>query len=223
MRATLHPCGDTAILVEVDDLAAVLGLRSAIESAVQGPDDEVADGLEGVLDQVPAARTLLVVARSAAELPVVRARVVALAEGLEAGRLPRASAGHVEVPIPVRYDGVDLDDVAALTGLSRQQVVAAHTGRPWTVGFCGFAPGFAYLVGGDPRLEVPRRSEPRTSVPAGAVALAGPFSGVYPRSSPGGWQVIGHTTAALWDVSREPPALLRPGARVRFVDLGGEA
>lgn len=223
MRATLHPCGDTAILVEVDDLPAVLGLRSAIEAAVQGPDDEVADRLEGVLDLVPAARTLLVVARSATELPAVRAAVAAVAGGLEAGRLPPASAGHAEVPIPVRYDGVDLDDVAALTGLSRQQVVAAHTGRPWTVGFCGFAPGFAYLVGGDPRLEVPRRSEPRTSVPAGAVALAGLYSGVYPRSSPGGWQVIGHTAAPLWDVGRQPPALLRPGARVRFVDLGGEA
>lgn len=223
MRATLHPCGDTAILVEVDDLAAVLRLRSALESAVRGHDSEAADRLEGVLDLVPAARTLLVVARSAAELPAVRAGVTAVAGRLEAGSLPPASAGDVEVPIPVRYDGVDLDDVAALTGLSRQQVVAAHTGRPWTVGFCGFAPGFAYLVGGDPRLEVPRRSEPRTSVPAGAVALAGPFSGVYPRSSPGGWQVIGHTAAPLWDVSRQPPALLHPGARVRFVDLGGEA
>lgn len=223
MRATLHSCGDTAILVEVDDLAAVLGLRSAIESAVQGADDEMADRLEGVLDLVPAARTLLVVARSAAELPAVRAGVTAVAGRVEAGRVPAASAGHPEVAIPVRYDGVDLDDVAALTGLSRQQVVAAHTGSPWTVGFCGFAPGFAYLVGGDPRLEVPRRSEPRTSVPAGAVALAGPFSGVYPRSSPGGWQVIGHTAAPLWDVSRQPPALLHPGASVRFVDLGGEA
>src|SRR5512132_2463379 len=164
MRATLHPCGDTAILVEVEDLAAVLGLRSAIEAAVQGTEDEVADRLEGVLDLVPAARTLLVVARSAAELPAVRAAVAAVAGRLETGRLPRASAGHPEVPIPVRYDGVDLDDVAALTGLSTQQVVAAHTDTPWTVGFCGFAPGFAYLVGGDARLEVPRRSEPRTSV-----------------------------------------------------------
>jgi len=223
MRATRHFCGDTAILVEVDDLGAVLGLRAAIESAVQGTDDEASVRLEGVLDLVPAARTLLVVARSAAELPAVRAGVAAVARRVEAGRVPAASAGHAEVRIPVRYDGVDLEDVAALTGLSRQQVVAAHTGRPWTVGFCGFAPGFAYLVGGDPRLEVPRRSEPRTSVPAGAVALAGPFSGVYPRSSPGGWQVIGHTAAALWDVGRQPPALLHPGARVRFLDLGGEA
>ena len=101
MRATLHSCGDTAILVEVDDLAAVLGLRSAIESAVQGADDEMADRLEGVLDLVPAARTLLVVARSAAELPAVRAGVTAVAGRVEAGRVPDASDSHPEVAIPV--------------------------------------------------------------------------------------------------------------------------
>ena len=84
-------------------------------------------------------------------------------------------------------------------------MVAAHTGTPWRVGFGGFAPGFAYLTGGDPRLKVARRSEPRTSVPAGAVGLAGEFSGVYPRSSPGGWQLIGRTDAVLWDPDREPP------------------
>ena len=97
-------------------------------------------------------------------------------------------------------------------------MVDAHTGQPWTVGFGGFAPGFSYLVGGDPRLEVPRRAEPRTRVPAGAVGLAGPFSGIYPRSSPGGWQVIGETDVVLWDVDRDPPALLQPGASVQFVD-----
>jgi KipI family sensor histidine kinase inhibitor len=97
------------------------------------------------------------------------------------------------------YDGPDLKAVAALTGLSVAEVVAAHTATPWRVGFGGFAPGFAYLVGGDPRLEVPRRPEPRPSVPAGAVGLAGRYSGVYPRSSPGGWQLIGHTDAVLFD------------------------
>ena len=98
--------------------------------------------------------------------------------------------------------------------------MAAHTGPPWRVAFGGFAPGFAYLIGGDPRLRVPRRDRPRPSVPAGAVGLAGEFSGVYPRSSPGGWQLIGTTEAVLWDVDRDPPALLRPGATVRFVDAG---
>ncbi len=100
------------------------------------------------------------------------------------------------------------------------EVTAAHEASHWEVAFCGFVPGFAYLVGGDPRLEVPRRSTPRTVVPAGAVALAGRYSGIYPRPSPGGWQLIGHTDTVLWDVRREPPALLRPGVRVRFLNLG---
>ena len=116
------------------------------------------------------------------------------------------------------YDGPDLADVASHTGLSEDEIVAAHTGAPWTVAFGGFAPGFAYLVGGDERLAVPRRESPRTSVPAGSVGLAGEFSGVYPRSSPGGWQLIGHTDAVMFDVDRDPPALLAPGAQVRFVE-----
>ena len=123
----------------------------------------------------------------------------------------RDRAASHEVEIPVRYDGPDLDDVAGLTGLSRAEVVAAHTGTPWRVAFGGFAPGFAYLVGGDPRLRVPRRDRPRPRCPPGAVGLAGEFSGVYPRSSPGGWQLIGTTDAVLWDVDRDPPALLAPG------------
>ncbi len=118
--------------------------------------------------------------------------------------------------IDVVYDGADLADVAELTGLDVPGVIEAHTGRPWRCGFGGFAPGFAYLVGGDPRLAVPRRSEPRTRVPAGSVGLAGEFSGVYPRQSPGGWQLIGHTDAVLWDVDRPQPALLMPGMRVQF-------
>lgn len=118
--------------------------------------------------------------------------------------------------IPVTYDGPDLVEVARLTGLTVDEVVAAHTGTPWRVAFGGFAPGFAYLVGGDPRLQVPRRETPRTSVPAGSVGLAGEFSGVYPRASPGGWQLIGRTDAVMWDVDRDPPALLAPGATVRF-------
>ena len=96
-------------------------------------------------------------------------------------------------------------------GCRRDEVVAAHTAAPLRVGFGGFAPGFAYLVGGDERLHVPRRAEPRTKVPAGSVGLAGEFSGVYPRESPGGWQLIGRTDAVLWDVDRDPPALLIPG------------
>jgi KipI family sensor histidine kinase inhibitor len=122
-----------------------------------------------------------------------------------------------EIEVPVTYNGADLDDVARLTGLSTSEVVEAHTGTPWTVAFGGFAPGFSYLVGGDPRLRVPRRDSPRARVPAGAVGLAAEFSGIYPRASPGGWQLIGHTNLAMWDTSREPPALLTAGMTVRFV------
>ena len=99
---------------------------------------------------------------------------------------------------------------------SDRRILAAHTGRLWRVGFCGFAPGFAYLVGGDERLAVPRRAEPRTKVPVGSVGLAGEFTGVYPRESPGGWQLIGRTSAVMWDVHRKDPALLTPGMWVRF-------
>ena len=97
-------------------------------------------------------------------------------------------------------------------------MVAAHTGTPWRVAFCGFAPGFSYLVGGDPRLRVPRRDESRVRAPAGAVAIAGEFSSIYPRVSPGGWQLLGHTDATLWDPAADPPAVLRPGAVVTFRD-----
>ena len=122
--------------------------------------------------------------------------------------------------IDVVYDGADLDEVARLTGLDRRRGDRrAHRHAPWRVGFGGFAPGFAYLVGGDERLNVPRRAEPRTKVPAGSVGLAGEFSGVYPRESPGGWQLIGHTDAALWDVDRDPPALLTPGMWVQFREV----
>lgn len=122
-----------------------------------------------------------------------------------------------EIEIPVVYDGADVDEVARLTGLTADEVVGAHTGTRWTVAFGGFAPGFSYLVGGDPRLHVPRRESPRGRVPAGSVGLAGEFSGIYPRASPGGWQLIGHTDLTMWDTAREEPALLTAGMSVRFV------
>ena len=127
---------------------------------------------------------------------------------------PRADAGRVE--IPVRYDGPDLDDVAAHIGATADEVVALHTGGPWMVAFAGFAPGFGYLTGGDPRLDVPRRTSPRTRIPAGSVGLAGRYSGVYPNDSPGGWQLIGNTPMRMWDLDRPEPALLLPGVRVIF-------
>ncbi|MFB2583880.1 5-oxoprolinase subunit B family protein [Herbiconiux liukaitaii] len=121
------------------------------------------------------------------------------------------------VEIRVRYDGPDLEEVARLSGLSVDEVIAAHTRSTWSAAFIGFAPGFAYLTGDDRRLDVPRRSTPRPAVPAGSVALAAGYCGIYPRESPGGWHLIGTTDAVLWDASREQPALLAPGTEVRFV------
>jgi KipI family sensor histidine kinase inhibitor len=122
-----------------------------------------------------------------------------------------------EVELRVRYDGPDLSDVAALAGLSSEEVIARHTRAAYVVGFLGFQPGFAYLLGLDELLHLPRLDEPRTHVPAGSVAVAGPYSGVYPRLSPGGWRLLGSTETVMFDAGRETPALLAPGDRVRFV------
>jgi KipI family sensor histidine kinase inhibitor len=194
--------GDAALLVELDDLDAVLGLAAAVHA--ERPD--------GVLDVVPAARTLLLVVEPGTALDAVKRQVTTLSSA--SGAPVEANAEPVD--IPVTYDGPDLAEVARLTGLDEEGVVAAHTGTPWRIAFGGFAPGFAYLTGGDPRLQVPRRDEPRTTVPAGAVGLAGEYSGVYPRPSPGGWQLIGRTDTVLWDADRDPPALLTPGGTVTF-------
>jgi KipI family sensor histidine kinase inhibitor len=223
----LLPCGESAFLIEVADVPEVLALHAALES--------LRPRLPGLADLVPAASTLLVVAEESAALSTLRQAVSELvsdparwraAQGMSpATGSPQGgiSVAVDELHIAVRYDGEDLEDVARHTGLTAAEVVAAHAGTLWTAAFAGFAPGFAYLAGGDPRLEVPRRSEPRTRVPAGAVGLAGRFSGIYPRSSPGGWRIIGHTEAILWDLDRDPPALLRPGTRVRFVPAADAA
>ena len=225
----LLPCGEDALLISlphslpepvgsfpepVEGPPSVLDLAAAITRAVA----DAGPGFTDVVDVVPAAETVLVTVAEGAGVERLRPALLALAVPPGAGT---AAQGSV-VEIPVRYDGPDLDDVARRTGLSAAEVVAAHTGTDWRVGFGGFAPGFAYLVGGDERLRVPRRDEPRTSVPAGSVALAGEFSAVYPRASPGGWQLIGQTDLVLWDVDRDPPALLTPGAAVRFVEAGAD-
>lgn len=203
--------GDSAILVETGDIDDVLVLAPALNDLVRSGDPDLA----AVTDIVPAARTVLLLASPTADLARIAARVRRLSVDLDR-RAVRTEERVIE--IPVRYDGPDLEEVATLTGLSVQEVVAAHTSTPWRVGFGGFIPGFAYLVGGDSRLTVPRRPSPRTAVPVGAVGLAGEFSGIYPRSSPGGWQLIGSTDVVLWDADREPPALLQPGTAVRFVE-----
>lgn len=197
--------GERALLVEGPSLGWVITATQALR-----------EGL-GALDVVPAARTVLVTARDASDLPRLREWIGEVIADLSPREI-RPAGDTVE--IRVRYDGPDLAEVARLTALTEAEVVAAHTGTPWQVAFVGFAPGFPYLTGGGPRLTVPRRDTPRTRVPAGAVGLAGEFSGIYPRPSPGGWQLIGTTDAPLWDLARTPPALLPPGTMVRFV---GEA
>ena len=195
--------GDRALLIECASTAEVLALAEGLR----------ATEIPGVVDIVPGARTVLVSLNDPAHQAAARTHVEAVT--VPAVNSPTGGA-EADVVIVVVYDGADLAEVAERLQMGTEEVVAAHTGSLWQVGFGGFAPGFAYLVGGDPRLTVPRRSEPRTRVPAGSVGLAGEFSGVYPRESPGGWQLIGRTEAVLWDLNRQQPALLTPGMWVQF-------
>jgi KipI family sensor histidine kinase inhibitor len=177
---TVRDYGDQALLLEFDSTAEVMAWADALREA----------DLRGVADIVPASRTVLIKLHGPRCQAVTRQRLGKLhlaPEAVEETLVTAPIDGRADVVIDVVYDGADLDEVARLTGLDPAQVVAAHTDTRWRVGFGGFAPGFAYLVGGDPRLNVPRRSEPRTKVPAGSVALAGELSAVYPRQSPGGW------------------------------------
>ncbi|MFG2003220.1 5-oxoprolinase subunit PxpB [Spirillospora sp. NPDC048911] len=198
----IRRAGDAALLVETGDLETAHRLHAAVREAA----------VAGVVDVVPGERTVLVVIDPArCDLGRLAARLPALA-------LPESAAGGAApVEIPVLYDGADVDEVAALTGLSRDEVIRRHASAAYTVAYLGFSPGFGYLTGLDPALHVPRRESPRTSVPAGSVAIAGPYAAVYPSASPGGWRLLGRTDLRLWDVTREPPSLLQPGTRVRFV------
>jgi KipI family sensor histidine kinase inhibitor len=198
----LLPSGSTALLVELDGLDDVLALYAAL--ADEPPD--------GVVDLVPAARTVLLVTDPA------RTTLAAVADAVRR-TTPRAGARAAGDPVelPVHYDGADLAETAQLLSLSPEELVERHSGRPWTVAFCGFSPGFGYLTQPGATWDVPRRPTPRTTVPPGSVALAGEFSGVYPRASPGGWRLIGRTDVAVFDLARDPAALFRPGTRVWFV------
>lgn len=202
--------GDRALLVEVAGTAEVLAVADALRR----------DNFKDVLDIVPGARTVLVTLAHTESQARVRSQIESLRVDVDPHANDPDTTRTPDVTIDVVYDGADLADVARMVDMDVAEVVTAHTAAPWRVGFGGFAPGFAYLVGGDPALQVPRRSEPRTSVPAGSVGLAGEFSGVYPRESPGGWQLIGRTDAVLWDVDRSPPALLEPGRWVQFRAVG---
>jgi KipI family sensor histidine kinase inhibitor len=199
------PVGATALLVELDNLDAVLALHAEITR-------RRSDGwAPSLTDVIPAARTIL--------LDGVTDRS-ALAEQLRGWDVPPAPPPEgTVVEIPCRYTGEDLAAVAASWRVSEREAARIHAAGEYRVAFCGFAPGFAYLSGLPARPAVPRRPSPRPAVPAGSVALAGTYTGVYPRSSPGGWQIIGHTDAPVWDPGQDPPALLAPGNRVRFVDV----
>ncbi|MBD9388401.1 5-oxoprolinase subunit PxpB [Agrobacterium sp. AGB01] len=198
------PLRPGALLLELVGLEETLSLYDAFQ---QSP-------VAGVLEIVPAARTLMI---AYDPLSLDQAELL---QAVAARLGKKRSVGVTEtVDIPVHYDGEDIADVAELLGCSTSEVVRRHTEAEYTVAFTGFAPGFAYLSAPGAELAVPRRKSPRTVVPAGSVGLAGEFSGVYPKASPGGWQLIGRTPLAMFDLARDPATLLRPGLRVRFHDI----
>ncbi|WP_430307332.1 5-oxoprolinase/urea amidolyase family protein [Rhizobium sp. 0TCS1.26] len=195
------------VLVELADLAEALALYDAFEN----------HPIAGIREIIPAARTLLI----SFDPTILSEEALDRALADRAGGDRKSASGPL-VEIPVRYDGEDLPEVAAVLGLTADEVVRLHCESEFVAAFTGFAPGFAYLSGGDPRLRVPRRTSPRIQVPAGAVGLAGEFSGIYPKASPGGWQLIGTTPLAMFDINREPASLLQPGSRVRFRNLSAD-
>ena len=203
----VRPAGDRALL-----LLPANGVDAVVDR-LRGTD------VVGLEDVLPAAETVLVTLDGATDPGTVEKRLRRVLE--DASSAPAAPARDAEpVTITVRYDGEDLDDVATLLGTTADEVVARHTGRVWRCRFVGFTAGFGYLESEGDDLTVPRRDTSRTAVPSGAVALADGYSAVYPRRSPGGWQLIGTTDAPMWDLARERPALLVPGSLVRFVRDG---
>ncbi len=170
-------------------------------------------------EAVPAAQSVLVIrtgigvdARRQAQLVEVASAALGIPDA-------RDEVDDAPVELPIVYDGEDVDDVARMVGCSPSDVIGLHLSATYRVAFCGFAPGFAYLVGLPRRLHVTRRASPRSRVPAGSVAIAAGYCGVYPRSSPGGWHLLGRTGASLWSLDRDSPSLLTPGTRVRFVEV----
>ncbi len=205
MTMRFLPVGPRTLLAELDDLDRTLALFDALRT----------DPVPGVTEVIPAARTLMIRTAPGVLADAALAGAV-LARQPTPGTPPDARGGEV-VDLPVTYDGADLADVARLMGLTEAEVIEAHQATIWQVAFCGFVPGFVYMTCDDARFDLPRRPAPRTRIPAGSVALAGRFCGIYPQETPGGWQLIGRTPVPMWDLSRDPPALLRPGMRCRFV------
>jgi KipI family sensor histidine kinase inhibitor len=200
----LLPYGEQAVLVEAEEDEQPLTFAAALAAAAA----------PAIAEIVPAARTVLVRFAPGQERPDIATLL----------RHPSGTGGHFHetarrapVELPVRYTGADLHQLAEEVGMSAGELIERHANARYTVAFCGFAPGFAYLTGLDRALWAPRLAEPRTAVPAGSVGIAGEYTGVYPRSSPGGWRLIGRTDATLWDTHADPPATLSPGRTVRFV------
>jgi len=192
----------THFLVELSSLEETLAL---FDSLTDTP-------LSGIEEIIPAARTLLI------RFQPLQVNMHQLATDII--HRPRVSVSqrqHQTITIPVHYQGEDLGYLADLLGITVPQVIQCHQESVWKVAFTGFAPGFAYLSSPDWQWQIPRRSTPRTRIPAGSVAVAGSFSGIYPQASPGGWQLLGYTEQAMWDLSRASPALLTPGAQVQFI------
>ena len=213
---------NSAFLIELADLEETLALFDRLQQEIRRGEKNLQDqekfqsqdNLQAIVEIIPAARTLLVTFDPLlADETTLETKIAGLK--LEKGQ---QKSGKL-VEIPVVYDGEDLEDVATLLKIDREEVIRRHTESHYQVAFCGFAPGFAYLTGGDPLFNVPRRASPRKSIPAGSVALAGKFGGVYPQPSPGGWQLIGRTDVKMFDLDRDPPSLLKPGDRVHFVDV----
>ncbi|MBI0021639.1 5-oxoprolinase subunit PxpB [Bartonella sp. W8097] len=213
---------NSAFLIELADLEETLALFDRLQQEIRREEKDLQDqekfqsqeSLQAIVEIIPAARTLLIkFDPSLSDENTLETKIAGLK--LEKGQ---QKSGKL-VEIPVVYDGEDLDDVAALLKIDREEVIRRHVESHYQVAFCGFAPGFAYLTGGDPLFNVPRRASPRKSIPAGSVALAGKFGGVYPQPSPGGWQLIGRTNVKMFDLDRDPPSLLKPGDRVHFVDV----
>lgn len=198
------PAGGDALLVDTGSLDRALALLDRLQ----------ANPPAGLVELVPAARTLLLRFDPFLTDP---AALRAFVSGLDLS--DSAARSGQEIEIPVHYDGEDLGELAEMLGLSIPALIAKHEAADFTVAFTGFAPGFAYLTCADKGLHVPRRKSPRVRIPAGSVALAGEFGGVYPSDSPGGWQILGRTPLPMWDLRRPRPALLAPGDRVRFRDI----
>lgn len=204
MMPVIRPYGLCALLIETGSSRAASFARAATD-------------ISGIIDVVVGAETVLLTYEPGDQGEgAARDHFTAVARALAAAPESQPSALTDVLTIPVRYDGEDLAEVAAELGTDTQTVVALHSSAEYRVAFMGFAPGFGYLVGLPTQLQLPRRSTPRTRVPAGSLAIAGEYSAVYPGESPGGWLLLGHTDVRLFDANAQSPALLHPGLRVRF-------